>query len=376
MKSHNKTKSIIGTICRTIIGLTFAFSGFVKALDPLGTTYKIEDYLKAFGGIFNYLLPAAEPMAWCLILFELCLGLCLLFNVRTSVTSWFALAMMLVMTPITLYLALTNPISDCGCFGDAVVLTNWQTFWKNIVLLTLVIVLLVCKKHIHSTFVWQAELCIALIAIVLTASLMIYTRLHLPLIDFRPYKIGNNIPAMMEYPEGAEPDIYETTLIYEKDGVKQTFTLQDYPRGDTATAWTFVDQHTTLVKKGYEPPIHDFEIISLDGDDLTDDVLEADDVVLLIMYDLRKASLPNMSERLHNFAVEQEHNGTELYVLTGSGEQDIDEFIAEYCKESALDYSMFCQTDPVTLKTIVRANPGVVVLHNGTITDKYNLRNR
>ena len=148
-----QTKGIIAGICRTILGLVFIFSGAVKAIDPLGTVYKIEDYLKAFGGVFTDLLPMAEVAAWGLIVLELLLGVCMLLNIRTRWTSWLAFLFYCVMTPLTLYIALTNPVSDCGCFGDAVVLTNWQTFWKNVVLIVLSIILLALRRSVHS--LWQ-----------------------------------------------------------------------------------------------------------------------------------------------------------------------------------------------------------------------------
>ena len=147
-----KTKHIIGSVARTLLAVTFLFSGFVKAVDPLGTVYKIEDYLKAFGGFFTDLLPLAGAAAVCLILVEWLLGVCMLCNIRTQWISWIALVFYLFMTPLTLWIALTNPVSDCGCFGDALVLTNWQTFWKNVVFLSLVIVLLCCRKAIPQTF--------------------------------------------------------------------------------------------------------------------------------------------------------------------------------------------------------------------------------
>ena len=122
---------IIGSVSRALLGLTFIFSGFVKAVDPLGTTYKIEDYLNAFGGFFTAFLPAAEVFAWLLIAFEFLLGICLLCNIRTQITSWLALLMMLFMTPLTLYIAIGNPVSDCGCFGDAIGLSNKASFPAN-----------------------------------------------------------------------------------------------------------------------------------------------------------------------------------------------------------------------------------------------------
>ena len=204
--------------------------GFVKAVDPLGTVYKIEDYLKAFGGFANDLLPLAGTAAVCLIATEWLLGVCLLTNVRTRWTSWIALVFYLFMTPLTLWIALTNPISDCGCFGDALVLTNWQTFWKNVIYLCLVIILLICRKAIPQLWSWWMELCIAILGLGMVAGIMGYSYTHLPPMDFRPYKVGNHIPTLMEIPEDAEPDIYETTLIYEKDGVQQKFTLDTTSR--------------------------------------------------------------------------------------------------------------------------------------------------
>ncbi len=364
-----KTFHITGSVARTLLGLVFIFSGFVKAVDPLGTTYKIEDYLKAFGGFFNYLLPAAEPAAWCLIAFEFVLGVSLLLNVKTNWTSWLALLLMLVLTPLTLYIAIENPVSDCGCFGDALVISNWATFWKNMALLTLVVVLLVMKKHVPPTWRWQAELGIFCIALVFVCCFMLYARLHLPVMDFRPYKIGNNLPELMEYPDDAEPDQYEVLFVYEQNGRQQTFTLDNYPKDDTT--WVFVDQRSKLIKKGYEPPVHDFEIITLEGDDLTDDILTAPQAVLVIMYDLHKTDR-NQADKLMAII----HEYPNVHFLTGSGEEDIVAFSEELGWDEETMMSVFCQTDPVTLKTIVRANPGVIVLEDGTVADKYNMRNK
>ena len=367
-------KHIVGSLSRTILALTFIFSGFVKAVDPLGTVYKIEDYLKAFGGFFTDLLPLAEVAAIILISAELILGVCMFFNVRTPWTSWLSLLFYLVMTPLTLWIALTNPVSDCGCFGDALVLTNWQTFWKNIVLLTLVIILLICRKAIPQTFVWQAELGIALITFFAGFGLMEYTYHHLPIMDFRPYKIGNNIPKLMEIPEGAEPDVYETTLIYSKDGVEQEFTLDNYPKGDST--WHFVDQKSVLVKKGYEAPIHDFEILTMDFEDITYDILDSEEPVTLVaMYDLHKTDR-KQTDKLLRLYTECTLRGEKCYFLTGSGVDDIWAFAEELGLDEEQTERLFCTIDPVTLKTIVRANPGVFVVQNGYIIDKYNLRQK
>ena len=426
MKRNNKKMdarrrmpvSVLAGLSRTLLGLVFIFSGVVKAIDPLGTVYKIEDYLKAFGGFFTELLPMAEVAAWALILLELLLGACMVLNIRTQWTSWVSFFFYLAMTPLTLYIALTNPVSDCGCFGDAVVLTNWQTFSKNVVLIVLAIILVACRKYTRQLWSNWMEILLTVLTIAAAITFMVWTRLHLPLTDFRPYKIGNHLPTLMEYPEDAEPDVYEYSFVYEKDGVEHTFTLENYPKGDST--WTFVRTNSRLIKKGYEPPIHDFEIINAEGEDLTWDILESEEsITLVVMYDLKKADKKQMAKveaLASNLITSSPDNlitsspdslitsspdslitslpdslitsspdsliasspdnliasSPNFYILTGSGTDDIINFCLEYPALS--DY--ICTCDPVTLKTIVRANPGAIVLQNGIVIDKYNLRNR
>lgn len=368
----NKTAHIIGSLCRSLLGITFIFSGFVKAVDPLGTVYKIEDYLMAFGGWFTDLMPLAGTAAVALIALEWTLGVCMLFNVRTSITAWLSLAFYLVMTPLTLWIARTNPVSDCGCFGDAIVLTNWQTFWKNVVLLILVIVLLGCKKFIPQLLSWWGELVVLLLALGASATIMAYSYTHLPPMDFRPYKVGNHIPTLMEVPDGAPVDEYAITLIYEKDGIEQEFTLEDYPKGDST--WTFVDQQSVLIKKGYEPPIHDFEILTMNFEDITYDILESEvPITLITMYDLNKTNRTQAAKLTGIYHACMER-GEQCYFLTGSGEEQIYAFGEEIGMDMETIESTFCTIDPVTLKTIVRANPGLFIVQNGTIMEKHNLR--
>ena len=369
--NNKKALHITGSIARTLLALTFLFSGFVKAVDPLGTVYKIQDYLhEGFGGVFQWAIPAAGVAAVCLIALEWLLGIAMLLNVRTQWTSWITLLFYCIMTPLTLYIAIANPVSDCGCFGDALVITNWQTFWKNIILLLLSICLVICRKAIPELFSWWMEIIITLAALGSVAGIMGYSYTHLPQIDFRPYKVGNHIPTLMEIPDDAEVDQYEITLIYAKDGKEQTFTLENYPKGDPE--WTFVDQKSVLIKKGYVPPIHDFEIETLEGDYITQDILESEEpIALVVMYDLTKTDTTQLEKLMHMI-----HEYPRVYFLTASGEEEIFAFAEDLGWDEETTYSTFCFTDPITLKTIVRANPGVIVVQNGTIIDKYNLRNR
>ncbi len=364
-----KVGHILGSAARTLLAAVFIFSGFVKAVDPLGTTYKIEDYLTAFGSFFAVFVPAAEPLAWVLIVFEFLLGISLLFNIKTQATSWLALLLMCFMTPLTLYIAIKNPVSDCGCFGDALVLSNWATFAKNVVLLALVVLLLLTKKYIPQTFTGGAEAGIFTVFAALLIAMMLYCRLRLPLIDFRPYKVGNNIIELMEIPDGAAPDVYETTFVYEKDGVEQEFTLQNYPKNDSS--WVFVRQNTKLLQKGYEPPVHDFAISNEDFEDITDDLLYSEDTVtMVVMYDLKKTSR-KQAAKLNRLCEESQAAGHVFVAVTGSGTDEIETF----AEETQAHYP-FCTADGTMLKTIVRANPGVVVLSGGTVVKKYNLRGK
>ena len=380
-----RAKTIMAAFSRTLLGLVFIFSGAVKAIDPLGTVYKIEDYLKAFGGFFTDLLPAAEAAAWTLIILELLLGVCMVFNVRTKWTSWIALLFYCVMTPLTLYIALTNPVSDCGCFGDAIVLTNWQTFWKNVVLIILAILLVILRKSTRPLWRGWMELVIAATTIAAAISFMTWTKQHLPIADFRPYKVGNHLPTIME---DYEPDQYEYTYICAKDSIEQAFTAENYPD----STWTLVRYESKLIKKGYDSPIHDLEIINTYGDDLTWDILESEEpVTLVIMYDLTKTDKSQMAKvealysslaQSYTIPVDTIQSDTTLYdttpdyttpfyIITGSSDE-----VSTFAQEYPTLGECICTCDPVTLKTIVRANPGVIVLQNGTVIDKYNIRNR
>lgn len=353
------------TVCRLLFGAVFIFSGFVKAIDPLGSTYKIQDYLTAFGGFFEHFLPLAMPAAVALSTIELLIGLSLFFNIRARLGAWGGLLFMLVMTPLTLYIAIANPVSDCGCFGDAVKLSNTATFLKNIVLLAVVLVLFFNRKRMYPVFAPGMEWGVLLAFAVAGVGLSVHCYRHLPFIDFRPYKVGANIPEGMTVPEGAPQDEYAITFIYEKDGVQQEFTLDNYPKSDTT--WTFVDQRSTLIKKGYEPPIHDFVIEDEEWNDITDDVLAYEgQTYLVVAYDLKLADEGAMAQvqRLYNRCVLS--RDTRCYVLTASTDEDIEQLR----QRTGVTYP-FCKMDPITLKTIIRSNPGIVLIQGGTVQAKW-----
>ena len=349
--------------CRFLLAVAFIFSGFVKAVDPLGFQYKIQDYLEAFGMLSWF--PSFFPLLAAVILsaIEFSIGVCLFFGIRKKTTTLLAFLLMIFMTPLTLYLALKNPVSDCGCFGDAWVLTNWETFGKNIVLFIAAYSTFRWKKEIIRFISAKTEWLVSLYTILFVFALSFYCLAHLPVLDFRPYKIGKNILQGMEIPDGAKPNVYETTFLMEKDGEKKEFTLENYPD----STWTFVDTRTILKEKGYEPAIHDFSMIDLNtGEDITDDVLtDIGYTFLLVAHRIEEADDSNIDliNEIYDYSVE---HGYKFYCLTSSPEEQI-----ELWKDKTGAEYPFCQMDDITLKTMVRSNPGLILIKNGTILNKW-----
>lgn len=349
--------------CRFLLATLFIFSGFVKAVDPLGSFYKIQDYLAAFGIISWF--PTYLPLLFAIILSsaEFCVGVFLFFGVRRKIASTLALLLMSVMTPLTLYLALANPVSDCGCFGDAWVLTNWQTFGKNIVLLIAAIAVFRERKLMFRFVTLKIEWMVSLYTLLFVFALSFYCLEYLPVLDFRPYKIGADIKAGMEISEGAKPSVFESRFVLEKDGRQQEFTLDNYPD----STWTFVETRTVLKEKGYEPPIHDFSMISLGtGEDITDSVLtDKGYTFLLVAHRIEEADDSNIDliNEIYDYSVE---HGYGFYALTSSPDEEIE----MWRERTGAEYP-FCQMDDITLKTIIRSNPGLLLIKDGTILNKW-----
>ena len=356
---------IITTVCRFVLAVVFIFSGFVKAIDPLGTQYKIQDYLDAFG--WTDVFPESIPFiaAALLGMLEFCLGVYLFFGIRRIIAPRAVVAVMAIMTPLTFWLALDNPVSDCGCFGDAVVLTNWETFGKNAVLLAMSLVVLKWRKRIFPLATTRFDWLIALYGFLYIFCMTIYCYRHLPIFDFRPYYVGADIRQGMEIPEGKEPTEFETRFVLQKDGVEKEFTLENYPD----STWTFVDSRTVVKKKGYEPPIHDFSMIRYeDGEDITEQVL-ADEryTFLLVAHQLEQASDSRIDliNELYDYCLEY---GYAFYCLTSSSDEDI----LKWQEDTGAEYP-YCLMDNITLKTMVRSNPGLILLKKGVVIHKWNV---
>jgi uncharacterized membrane protein YphA (DoxX/SURF4 family) len=352
-------------ISRIITGTVLVYSGFVKGIDPLGSTYKFIDYFVAFN--VEFMEPLALPLSILLSSAELLLGVMLLAGIHMVLASWAALLFMGFFTFLTLFIALTDPVSDCGCFGDAIILTNWETFFKNVILMVFVIYLFSGRKKFGRFFSkrsWEWGT-LALLSLAV-AGISLYSYMNLPLIDFRPFSTGTDIPEKMSIPPDAPADEYEITLYYEKDGEVRAFSVDEIPD----SSWEWVRTESTLVSKGYEPPITSFSIESRDGYDLTWNILEDEGYTfLLISYNLDRASEKNIN-RINSLARWSAENNAGFIALTASTDRQIDNFI----ERTGASYE-FGLSDEITLKTIIRSNPGLLLLREGTIIGKWHYRN-
>ena len=358
---------MIVNLCRIIVAVTFIFSGFVKAIDPIGTQYKLQDYLGAIGmaGILpNWTLLAVAVF---LAAIEFCIGIFLLFAIQRRLISKLTVAFMVFMTIVTVWIVVADPVKDCGCFGDALHLTNTETLIKNIVLLVCSLVImyrpLAMFRFVSKSNQWIVTN-YTIVFILVSSGLSLY---YLPIFDFRPYHIGVNIPRGMEIPKGAKLPQFKTTFIMEKNGQRKEFTLDNYPDD----SWKFIDSKTVQTSEGYIPPIHDFSITdNKTGLDLTNSVLSHKGYTfLLIAPHLETADDSNFGDidRLYEYAQSYD---IPFYCLTASTTKAIKRWIdltgAEY---------PFCITDEAVLKTIIRSNPGLLLLKDGTIINKWSHNN-
>ena len=363
----NKATQIIRNtavnIGRLLMAATFIFSGYVKAIDPLGTQYKLTDYLQAMG--IGSLLPEWTLLVGAVLLaaLEFSLGIFLLFAIRRHLVSRIVLALMSIMTLLTLWIVIANPVKDCGCFGDAVVLSNGQTFIKNIILLAIALMLLKWPTNMVRFVSKKAQWIVINYTVIFALALSAWSLWDLPLFDFRPYHVGANIAQGMKIPQGAPQPQFETTFILEKNGQQKEFTLDNYPD----STWTFVDSKTVQTAEGYVPPIHDFSIQdNKTGEDITQEVLnDTGYTFLLISPTLAYADDSNFGriDQIYEFAQDY---GYRFICLTASSDKDI----AKWQDITGAEYP-FYTTDATTLKTMIRSNPGLMLLHHGTIIQKW-----
>lgn len=306
-------------ICRLVASATFLFSGFVKLVDPVGTAFKLKDYFAADVLNLEFLAPYALPLGIVLILIEIMLGVFLLIGFLPKTTVWSMLGIMLVFLFLTWYSAYYNKVTDCGCFGDAVKLSPWETFYKNVVLVAIVIMLIIGVRHIDSLFKKPLGKWISFLSFLSFLYIIYHVLMHLPIIDFRPYAVGNYIPKEMEYPADSDE----------------------------------------------EPPIHDFFLEDASGNDMTEQLLKEDKVLFVVSYNLSLSDRKGFEE-VKNLAEEALEKGYKVYALSASLQEEFNDFKSTY----HLPFDVL-SCDETALKTMIRANPGIVTLHKGIITGKW-----
>ena len=344
----------IVSLFRVLVGVIFIFSGLIKLNDPLGFAFKLEEYFSSAVFDLPFLKDLTLPIAIFVVMYELVLGLLLLLGHKTKFTLKHLIGITVFFGFLTFYSAYFNKVTDCGCFGDAIKLSPWQSFWKDMLLLALILVIFFNQKHLAPLFN-RKKSNYALLSFLLICSAICYKSVHyLPTIDFRPYKIGTSIPQNMETPQGAPVDVFEITWIYEVNGQKKEFSNEDEPWNIAGAK--FIDRRTKLVKKGYTPPIHDFTIRKGERD-FTDLLLEKNKLLVVVVYDFSKSEKEGLK------AVSQLQRE-----LTTQGIECIGLSASMHIPKTSLE---FYSCDGTTLKTIIRSNPGVLLLKKGTILGKW-----
>ncbi len=348
------------TIVRIIVGVLFIISGLVKLNDPIGFSIKLSEYFSEEVLNLTFLEPFVLWLALFVVIYEILFGVFLLIGYKTKLTLWGLLLMIVFFSFLTFYSAYFNKVTDCGCFGDAIKLTPWESFAKDIVLLVLILILFAGMKYIKPIFSKFGSVVISFLSLIACLWFGYHVIMHLPAKDFRPYKVGANITDGMVIPEDAPKPVIEYNWKFNNGGKEEIFTTNgSYPEveGD------FISVDTKVIKEGYEPPIHDFSI-ERGGEDFTEPILQEENLIMIVAYDLEFTEDEGAS-KLKAMSDEAIKNGYKVIGMTASGE-DVQQQLKDTYQLNFDFY--FC--DATALKTIVRSNPGVLKLKNGTVIQK------
>lgn len=360
-KARNVVLRVVVNLCRMVLAATFLFSGFVKANDPLGTVYKLNDYFAAWS-IYN--IPELLTLAITFILFtlEFGIGVYLLLGIRRRIVSIITLVLMAGMTLFTVYIAIYNPVSDCGCFGDAIILTNTQTLLKNIVLLACAFVVFRWNGLIQPLISRQVSWIVSTLAILALIAYSGYCIYSQPLIDFRPYKQGTDLQHLIQVPAEQRPQ-FEVTLVYERDGEQMEIGIDD---DDPDNSWTYVETRRRMLSGNSADVINDFYIETDDGEDIASDILEAEGYTLLLVAPVLETADQSIMDRINDLYDYAQQADITFVAVTASGQEARSKWI-DY---TGAEYQFFT-SDERTLKTIVRANPGLVLIADGVVCRKW-----
>ena len=364
---------------RVFVGGLFIFSGAIKANDPVGFSYKLKEYFEVFQNdtgmaFFESFAHIALPFAIIICASEIILGVMLLLGVKTNLTLGLLFAQIAFFTFLTFYSACYNKVTHCGCFGDFWKLKPWDSFWKDVILMISITVLYVGKKNINELFAPMLGSGLLTLGILFSIGFPIYAYRNLPPKDFRPYAVGMNIKENMKFPETYQPAVIETGFIYEniKTGAKEHFNLQTYPWQDTLN-WRWFATDNVVVKDAVdEPKITDFTVNDLDGVTITDSLLNDKNYSFwLVMNELAHTSDDEtLLAQINDFYKLASGDKYKFMALTASSAKEIDTFKHKY--NALFD---FATVDNTVLKTMIRSNPGLMLIKDGTVIAKWHYNN-
>lgn len=354
-------------LLRIVVGGLFIFSGLIKGIDPHGLSYKMDEFFEVWG--WQAWRAWSLQLSIVMIAFEIIAGVALLLGYAQKVFAPLLLALITFFTFLTAYVLFSGKIKECGCFGDCIKISNVETFWKDVALLVMAIILFIFRNRIQPLVRRSFGAALMILTVFFAFGVQVWALEHLPLHDCLPYKVGVNLFEGTKPPPGSTPDVYETVLVYQKDGVKKEFTDKNFPWEDST--WTYVDTKTKLIKEGNAtPPIKDFSLNDADGNDHTEEILTAKGSALLwFVKDVAKARKDNL-ERLLNLAAEVRQTGGGVYLLSSSTKEETNKFVEAH-KLQAFDV---LYVDGTASKTAMRSNPGLMVLKDGVVQGKYSFR--
>ncbi|OOG78013.1 BT_3928 family protein [Flavobacterium sp. A45] len=354
-------KNIITQFSRIFVGILFIISGLIKLNDPVGFSYKLAEYFSE--PVFNmpFFVPFSLAIALFIVILEVVLGVMLLIGYKSKWTIWLLLLLIVKFTFLTFYSAYFDVVKDCGCFGDALHLTPWQSFTKDVVLLFFILILFINMKLVKPLFSNKAQNSLSILTVLLCCFMGYWVINHLPLKDFRAFKVGNNIQKGMEIPEGAPKSVVEMIFIYKVNGVDKEFTEKDL--ANIPAGATFVDRKDKIISEGYVPPIHDF-VMEKDGSDYKEELLQEPKLLMVVAYDLALANTDGLA-KIEQINKKASAKGYKVIGMTASTPEQIEKIKKQY--GITFDF-YFC--DAIPLKTIERANPSFVILEKGTVKQK------
>lgn len=356
---------IITQISRVFVGVLFIISGLIKANDTIGFSYKLEEYFEVFN--MPIFIPYAVALAMFICIFEIISGVALLLGAFNKLNAWLLLLMIVFFTYLTGYSAITHLVTDCGCFGDAIKLKPVESFYKDLILLVLILFIFFGQKHLKPLMKFTLQNIALSVAFLVVTFFTFYTYMFLPVKDFLPYKVGNNIPEKMVCPPGSPIDSVVMMFIYEKNGVKEEFDVNHIPND---TNYKFVDRIDKVVREGCKPPIHDFSLTNTDGLNYTDSLFANKGYKLVLVQKSVTEGRKGLEKQIALLADDCKKDGKEFWALTATSAETLE----TYRHQNQLAFNYYT-VDAVPLKSMVRSNPGLILMKGGVVIKKWSAYN-